>query len=305
MEIENNIFNEKYRPKTLDELILSNDLRQKFQEYIDKKEIPNLLLHGNSGTGKSTLVQILLENLDCNTLVINSSLETGIDTIRDKVYNFVMTKSFYTWKIVVLNEVDRLSGNAFDSLKVLTEEFYKTCRFIFITNSFSKIPTFLLSRFSIYEFKFSNFEDVKKRILYILNNEKIKYTEKELDLLIKSTQGDLRQLINKIQKHTINGELKISKDILLEDNIQKVILALIKKGDNESLNKIRKLIDTTYNFDYISAYNYLYNNAEQLGTERTIGDIILSIAEYTYRDSFCLIKPINFCACCADLMRKK
>lgn len=297
MELENSIFVEKYRPNKLDDLIGNDELKLKFKEYLDKGEIPNLLLFGSAGTGKTSISKIIVNNLDCTFLYINASDENSVDIMREKIKNFAMTRSFNKWKIVILDECDKITSAASSAFKVILEEYYKTCRFILITNLINKIDDPIKSRCVQYNFKLSSFDDVKKRILYILNNENIKYSEKELDLLIKSTQGDLRQLINKIQKHTINNELKISKDILLEDNIQKVILALIKKADNESLNKIRKLIGSIYNFDYISAYRYIYDHVEEIGNPNKWGDILIILAEYLDMDSRSLIKEITFMSC--------
>jgi len=305
MNIQTSILTEKYRPIKLDDLIGNKDIKIKFKEYLDKGEIPNLLLFGSAGTGKTSLSSIIVNNIDCNFLYINASDENSIDIMREKIKTFAMTRSFNKWKIVILDECDKISSAASSAFKIILEEYYKVCRFILITNHISKIDDSIKSRTVQYELKLSNYEDVKNRIIFILNNEKIKYNDKEVELLIKSSQGDLRQLINKIQKHTINNELKISKDILLEDNIKKVIVSLIKKGDNESLNKIRKLIDSSYNFDYISGYKYLYDNLELIGDANSIGDLLLVVAEYMYRDSFCLIKQINFMACCAELIKKK
>lgn len=303
MEIENSVFVEKYRPNKLDDLIGNNELKSKFKEYLDKGEIPNLLLFGSAGTGKTSLSKIIVNNLDCNFLYINASDENSVDIMREKIKNFAMTRSFNKWKIVILDECDKITSAASSAFKVILEEYYKTCRFILITNLINKIDDPIKSRCVQYNFKLSSFDDVKKRILYILNNENIKYSEKELDLLIKSTQGDLRQLINKIQKHTINNELKISKDILLEDNIQKVILALIKKADNESLNKIRKLIGSIYNFDYISMFEYLFQNIEYIGNEQNRGDIIIILAEYQDLYINAIIKSIPFIAMCQKIMQ--
>jgi len=298
------IYVEKYRPKKLDDLVLDDDIKKKISFYLQSfNNLPNLLLYSKSpGTGKTSISSLIVNTLDVDSLYLNASSQNSIENIRNDVYNFSMLKTFREGKVVIFDEADRLSSNAQDALKVLIEEFLNV-RYIFITNNINKIIDPLQSRTQKFEIRPLNYEQIKERCVYILKNENIKYTDEVLDKMIKRYSPDLRSLIQEIQKSVINNVLTVNKTQLLENEYKRVISTLLKRADEDSIDKIRKLIYSLQNIDFTMLFQYLFNNVDDfVKSKRNISSIMIVIAEYLYRDSIIIDKSINFIACCLEIM---
>jgi DNA polymerase III delta prime subunit len=173
VEKVHSLWTEKYRPTTVDELAADQEVKNFLVEVIRKQDIPNMLLHGRPGTGKNSIVNVILNNIRCSKLVINASEERGIDTIRDKVLAFATSAAWgNTLKIVVLNEADGLNYTAQDSLRELMETSSKYCRFILTCNSINRINDAIRSRCAEFETHIEPI-DAAKRLVEILDNEEI------------------------------------------------------------------------------------------------------------------------------------
>lgn len=299
----NSIWTEKYRPKTLNEMVLSPDNRNYFSSL--KGEVPNLLFIGTPGIGKTTIAKVIVQDiLKCQYLYINASDENGIDTIRNKVNNFSQTKSFDgNIKIVILDECDGITIDGQRALRNTMEEYSAYTRFILTANYKHKIIPPIQSRAQCFDLN-PVISDVVTRIGYILKCENIDIpnTEKlNLVKVIKENFPDIRKTINVIQKYCITGVLAI-KENADRNGVTNKIHKFIK--ENKLIEMRKYLIENELEFqgDYnslLKSYlNFLYE-ADIVSDikENKKREAILTIAEYLYRDAMVLDKEINAFAC--------
>ena len=297
------IWVEKYRPATLDDIILDERTLKQVKEF--KEEIPNLLFVGNPGTGKTTLARIIVNDvLGCNYLYINASDESGIDTIRHSITNFAQTKSFDgKVKVVILDEADGLTTQAQSALRNTMETYAKYCRFILTANYKHKIIPALQSRCQALDIK-PVVELAVKRCYNILKDEKITVPEeqkKKFVQLVKRHFPDLRKTINELQKNIIDSELCIVS--VTGDN--ELLEAVYKKiASKNSLEARRYLIENEDRFqgDYdtlLGNYlNFIYTaNIDDLKKK----EMIAIIADHLYKSAFVVDKEINAFACLVNL----
>ncbi|MBU0777908.1 AAA family ATPase, partial [Patescibacteria group bacterium] len=225
METYNNIsklFVEKYRPKILDDLILPENYRKKLQEYIDDKNIPNLLFVGPAGSGKTSLARILtskkgvLSSPSSNLLIANGSSKSarGIGFVDDIIEPFLKTMPFGNDKlrIVFIDECDYMTNDSFESQRGVIEKYEKQGRFLYTANYLSKIPEPVRSRFQIFTFDKIPINFVTKYCINILESENINFKKDDLDYVVKELYPDVRKIVNTLQKNSIDNKLIIGKD---------------------------------------------------------------------------------------------
>jgi len=296
---------EKYRPKQLSDLILPQNYRELFETIIKDKELPNLLLAGSAGLGKSSLSYAIANELDCDLLFINASLETGIDVLRSKVTQFASTSSFREGKkLVVLDEADRLSAGALDALKGIIELTESNCRFIITTNNLSKIIDPIKSRTQLIDFSFvqTNQKEIIvqyfKRCQFILDNEKIKYDKKVLAEFIQKVYPDFRKVTNELQKAAkMFGEINDSVFKITDDAISN---DLIKEMKSKKFLNVQKLVAA---IDCDQFYREFYDQMNEQLDPKCIPDVVLILAEYSYKNVNCLDKEILLLGCMVELMK--
>ena len=296
-----NLFVEKYRPKTLADIVLTNEERLYFESLKSKEEIPNLLFAGNPGTGKTTLSKIIANDiLDCQYLYINASDENGIDTIRSKVIGFASTKSLDgKLKLVLFDECDALTLDSQKALRNVIEEYSENTRFIFTCNYLFKIIPALQSRCQIFNLT-PPLDGVLNRVVSILKNEGITVpdTEKQrLVELVRSGYPDLRRIINDIQKFSFTGTLVI-KDNQAKGIANKVVEKIKGKASPQELRKYVIEREQEFSGDYLQLLKEMF---EVLFETDTNTNNLLVISEGMYKDAIVIDKEINWFSTCLKL----
>jgi DNA polymerase III delta prime subunit len=292
----NNLYVEKYRSKSLEEFIGSDDVKNKFQEFIDTQEIPNILLYGSPGCGKSTLAKILVNNIDCDKLIINASDERGIDIIRDKIKGFVVSRSFKKWKIVILEEADGILEASQKALRVLLEEYSEHARFILTCNYVGKIIPAIQSRCQSFSIIPPSKVDIAKHVGYILKQENITFEAKDIVSIVNLHYPDIRKVLNTCQASIIDNTVSTNKlQQTEEDKVLHDIIQTLTSKDKTKYTKLRTLVQSLQTDNYDNVYKFLFDNIETYTSN--IPTCIIIIAEYMYQNNFVMEKDITLTAC--------
>ena len=297
----NNLYVERYRPKILTDIVLTDEDRGYFGSLKEKKEVPNLLFAGNPGTGKTTLSKIIANDiLDCQYLYINASDENGIDTIRSKVVGFASTKSIDgKLKLVLFDECDALTLDSQKALRNVIEEFSHNTRFIFTCNYLFKVIPALQSRCQIFNLT-PPIDGVLNRVVFILKNEGITVpdTEKQrLVELVRSGYPDMRRVINDIQRFSITGTL-IIKDNHVKGIAEKVMAKIENKISSHELRKFVIESEQDFSGDYLQLLKEMFEVAYNKNLDVKT---LLIISEGMYKDAIVIDKEINWFSTCLQL----
>jgi DNA polymerase III delta prime subunit len=303
--MEHLLWTEKYRPKNIEDCILPERLKKPFQEYVTQKNIPNLLLTGGAGVGKTTVAKAMCNEIGCDFMIINGSDENGIDMVRNKITNYASSMSFTGGrKVIIIDEADYLSANAQAAFRNAIEEFAGNCSFIFTCNFKNKIIEPLHSRCAVIEFtlkaseKSSMATQFFKRIQTILSAEEITYETPVVAELIKKHFPDFRRVINELQRFSKFG--KIDTGVLAQ--IIDVSLAdIIKFIKDKDFGAIRKWVASN-DVDPASLYRKLYDNLYEVLKPQSIPQAVVIIADYQYKQAFVADQEINLVACLTELM---
>lgn len=294
---------EKYRPKILDDVVLSPDVKEHFSSL--NEDTPHLLFYGAPGTGKSTMAKIIVNSLlKCQYLYINASDENGVDTIRNKVISFAQTRSVDgKKKVVILEEADGLTGDSLRILRNVMEEYESTTRFILTANYLNKIIEPITSRCILFNLQ-PDLKEIVVRCIHILQSEKISVAEDQKTPLLNHIEKhypDLRRIINDLQMFSQSGKLMVKEPKHITDLTENVYTDLISKVS--SLEIRSKVLDNekTFNGDYQLLMKELF---ELFYTSKTIKEtakklILCDIGEHMYRDCSVLDHEINFYMCIA------
>ena len=306
MNPEQFLWVEKYRPHTIEDCILPDEVKTTFQQFIAKKEIPNLLLTGSAGTGKTTLARALCEELGCDYIVINGSDEgRQIDTLRTKIRGFASAVSFEgKTKVVILDEADYLNRESVQpALRAFIETFSSNCRFIFTCNYINRIITPLHSRTTVVDFKIAPSDrpvlasKFMERMKYILSNEGIEYSEKVLAELLMKYFPDYRRVINELQRYSVAG--KIDEGVL--SNFQEInAKQLIESLREKDWKKMRQWVANNVDTDPQGIFRQIYDTL--LPEIKSIPQLVLLIADYQYKAAFVADQEINLTACLTEIM---
>ena len=305
--LEEFLWVEKYRPKTIDETILPAELKAVFQQFIDQKNIPNLILSGTAGVGKTTVARAMLEQLECDYIVINGSMNGNIDTLRNEILNFASTVSLSGGrKYVILDEADYLNANSTQpALRNFMEEFSRNCGFILTCNFKNRIIEPLHSRCSVVDFKISKKDMAKlamqfmKRVNVILNTEFIKYESAVVAEVIQKHFPDWRRVLNELQRYGATGS--IDSGILA--NMQEIsIKELVGLLRDKNFTEIRKWVANNIDLDQNEIYRKIYDQSSDILTPTSAAQLVLLIAKYQYQAAFAANAEINMVACLTEIM---
>lgn len=301
-----NLWVEKYRPSVLDDLVLSDSNKTIIKRYVDDLEIPNLLLSGSPGIGKTTLAKIIVKSiLNCQYLYINASDENGIETIRSKVTHFAQTKSIDgSIKVIILDECDGLSQDAQRALRNTMEECAGVTRFILTANHNHRIIPALQSRCQSLDLT-PPLDLCIDRILYILKDQNIEVVDDNHDKIkkfVRSVYPDLRRCINELQKSCADKTLQLIDASRCDDFIDKIF----KLSTNGHVLKVRKYVienENVFNSDYLMLLKMMFNYVHDLkmSDDNKKKMYLVTIAEAMYRSAFVVDQEINCYSCLVQL----
>ena len=297
---------EKYRPKKITDCILPDAIKNTFIEFVGQKEIPNLLLSGGSGVGKTTVARALCEELKADYIIINGSEESGIDVLRNKIKQFASTVSLQSGsKVVILDEADYLNPQSTQpALRGFMEEFHKNCRFIFTCNFKNRIIEPLHSRCSVIEFKINGnkvmlAELFMERVEKILKEEQIGFEEAVIAELIMKHMPDWRRVLNELQRYSVSGT--IDSGILV--NIAEVNLTqLMSHLKGKEFGKVRKWVVDNIDNDPIKVFRKIYEKLYEYMKPESIPNAVIVLGEYQYKSAFVADQEINLLACLTEIM---
>lgn len=300
---------EKYRPQTIDECVLPDRLKKIFQEFVDSNQIPNLLLHGGSGIGKTTVARALCQEVGCDSIVINGSEESGIDVLRKKITSFATTVSLTSLgirKMVILDEADYLHQQSTQpALRGAMEEFSKNCGFILTCNYHNRIMPAIHSRCSVIDFsiKESEKENIKisfiERVKDILAAESIPYQDSVLEQLSDQFMPDLRRILNELQKSAAGGV--IDADSLVNyDNVSiNDLCQLLRKKKFED---VRNWVVENQDNEPTVILRQIYDSLSDMLKPDSVPGAVVIIADYSYKTAFVSDQEINLVSCLVELM---
>ena len=297
---------EKYRPTKITDCILPESIKNTFIEFIGQKEIPNLLLSGGSGVGKTTVARALCDELHADYILINGSEESGIDVLRNKIKQFASTVSLQGGsKVVILDEADYLNPQSTQpALRGFMEEFHKNSRFIFTCNFKNRIIEPLHSRCSVIEFKINGnkvmlAELFMERVEKILKEEKIGFEDKVIAELIMKHMPDWRRVLNELQRYSVSGT--IDSGILV--NIAEVNLTeLMRHLKGKEFGKVRKWVVDNIDNDPVKVFRKVYEKLYEYMKPESIPNAVIILGEYQYKSAFVADQEINLLAGLTEIM---
>lgn len=298
---------EKYRPKTIEDAILPKELKDVFNKFAADKFIPNLLLSGRAGIGKTTVARALLEEIGCDYIVINGSLNGNIDTLRNDIRSFASSVSLSGGrKYVILDEADYLNANSTQpALRNFMEEFSSNCGFILTCNFVNRIIEPLHSRCSVIEFKLPNVEKPKlasgfyRRLVDILTAENVAFEPKAVAALVEKHFPDFRRTLNELQRYAATGKIDAG---ILTNHKEENVKALIGYLKEKSFTNVRKWVGENSDIDTAVFFRQMYDTSVDYLKPNSIPQLVLILADYQYKAAFVADQEINLAACLTEVM---
>jgi len=302
------IWTEKYRPQTIDECVLPSTIKQSFKDYIIQGQLPNFLLTGTAGIGKTTVAKALCNEIGAEYLFINGSDEgRSIDILRTTIRGFASTVSLTdSKKVVIIDEADYMNAQTIQpALRSFIEEFSANCRFIFTCNFKNRIIEPLHSRCAVIDFKIDSKDKQElagtffKRAINILKQEGIEYDPKVVAELVTKHFPDFRRVLNELQRYSVSG--KIDSGILVNIN-KESFKDLIGNLKDKNFTEVRKWVAKNSDGEPSYIFRELYDSASEHMVQSTIPQLVLIIAEYQYRNAFIADAEINLMAAMTEIM---
>jgi DNA polymerase III delta prime subunit len=300
------LWSQKYRPQQISETILPEKTKKAFQKFVDDKNIPNLLLSGGPGTGKTTAAEAMLKQLGCDYIIIDGSLNGGIDTLRHEISNFASSVSFSGGrKYVIIDEADYLTPATQAGFRSFSEKFSKNCGFIFTCNFKNRIIAPLHSRFSYVDFTVDKSEKPKiamqfyKRVLSILDDQKVEYEQKVVAKVIEKHFPDFRRVLNELQNYAASG--RIDEGIFVnfkQESVDQLFVFLKDKNFTE----MRKWVAANTDQDLGALYRRLFDTGLEKVPMNEMPEFVVTLGKYQYQNGLVPDQELNLVACLTEIM---
>ena len=307
--MENYLWVEEYRPNDVNSCILPQSLKDTFREFIEKGNIPNLILSGGPGVGKTTIAKAVIEELGATYMMINGSEESGIDVLRTKIKNFASTVSLEGGrKYLILDEADYLNPQSTQpALRGFMEEFHKNCGFILTCNYKNRLIQPLHSRCSVIDFTIPKSEkrnlaqSFMNRVIDILKKQDIKYEKRVVAEIINKYFPDWRRSLNELRRYSVSGEIDagILVDIS-ETNIKELIVSM----KNKEFTNVRKWVVDNLDNDPVRLFRSVYDSLYDFLEPGSIPHVVIILGEYQYKSAFVADQEINLMACFTEIMAR-
>ena len=297
---------EKYRPTKIADCVLPKDIKKMFEDIAKTGDVPNMILNGGAGCGKTTVAKALCNELGIDYLFVNASEDSGIDVLRTRIRNFASTVALGGGKkVVILDEADYLNPQSTQpALRGFIEEFAANCRFIMTCNFKSRIIEPLHSRCTVIDFKIPNKEkptlakDFLARAKFVMDAESINYDEKVVAELIIKNFPDFRKVLNLIQRYSVSGAIDSGILATSSDITVKNLIEAMKKKD---FNAIRKWAVDNTDKEMAGIFRRIYDALQDSVETASIPQAVLILSEYQYKSAFVADQEINLVACCLML----
>ena len=298
---------EKYRPTTIDECILPDDLKQTFKKIVEGGEILNMIFAGTAGLGKTSVAKAICNELDSDFIIINGSEEGNIDTLRGKIKQFASSVSLQGGvKVVILDEADYLNPQSTQpALRGFIEEFSNNCRFILTCNFKNRIIEPLHSRCGVYEFNTTKKDmaglaaQFMARAKQILKLEEVQYEEKDVADVIIKYAPDWRRVLNELQRFSVSGVLIPNNRVAASGNQYADLLKHLKDKD---FKKMRQWVVNNIDVDASAIFRGIYDNMSGAVAPQSIPQLVLILADYQYKNAFVADHELNVVACMTEVM---